>query len=99
MKIFVETKHPVRYGSLVENKLLALLHRFGIAAPASADRSRAVVMSFSAAAVWRIRRAAPLLPTVLLGKTPIPDQQCGHGGRGNRRGTLTACVKGISATR
>ena len=26
-------------------------------------------MSFSAAAVWRIRRAAPLLPTVLLGKT------------------------------
>ncbi|CKP30752.1 glycerophosphoryl diester phosphodiesterase [Mycobacterium tuberculosis] len=70
VKIFVETKHPVRYGSPVENKLLALLHRFGIAAPASADRSRAVVMSFSAAAVWRIRRAAPLLPTVLLGKTP-----------------------------
>ena len=31
--------------------------------------SRAVVMSFSAAAVWRIRRAAPLLPTVLLGDT------------------------------
>jgi glycerophosphoryl diester phosphodiesterase len=26
-------------------------------------------MSFSAAAVWRIRRAAPLLPTVLLGNT------------------------------
>ena len=70
VKLFIETKHPVRYGSLVETKLLALLHRFGIAAPASADRSRAVVMSFSAAAVWRIRRAAPLLPTVLLGKTP-----------------------------
>jgi glycerophosphoryl diester phosphodiesterase len=69
VKLFVETKHPVRYGSLVESKLLALLHRFGIAAPASADRSRAVVMSFSAAAVWRIRRAAPMLPTVLLGKT------------------------------
>ncbi|UKN41467.1 glycerophosphoryl diester phosphodiesterase [Mycobacterium lepromatosis] len=68
VKIFVETKHPVRYGSLVESKLLALLHRFGIAAPASADRSRAVVMSFSAAAVWRVRRAAPLLPTVLLGR-------------------------------
>src|SRR5437588_6920301 len=69
VKIFIETKHPVRYGSLVETKLLAALHRFGIAAPPSADRSRAVVMSFSAAAVWRIRRAAPLLPTVLLGKT------------------------------
>jgi len=69
VKIFVETKHPVRYGSLVESKVLALLHRFGIASPASADRSRAVVMSFSSAAVWRIRRAAPLLPTVLLGRT------------------------------
>jgi glycerophosphoryl diester phosphodiesterase len=53
----------------VESKVLALLHRFGIASPASADRSRAVVMSFSSAAVWRIRRAAPLLPTVLLGRT------------------------------
>jgi glycerophosphoryl diester phosphodiesterase len=69
VKVFVETKHPVRYGSLVESKVLALLHRFGIASPASADRSRAVVMSFSAAAVWRIRRAAPMLPTVLLGDT------------------------------
>ncbi|BBC68929.1 putative glycerophosphoryl diester phosphodiesterase 1 [Mycobacterium marinum] len=69
VKVFIETKHPVRYGSLVESKVLALLQRFGIAQPASADRSRAVVMSFSAAAVWRIRRAAPLLPTVLLGKT------------------------------
>jgi glycerophosphoryl diester phosphodiesterase len=69
VKIFIETKHPVRYGSLVESKVLALLQRYGIASPASADRSRAVVMSFSAAAVWRIRRAAPLLPTVLLGDT------------------------------
>lgn len=67
VKIFIETKHPVRYGALVERKVLAVLDRFGIAAPASAARSRAVVMSFSAAAVWRIRRAAPLLPTVLLG--------------------------------
>lgn len=69
VKLFIETKHPVRYGALVESKVLALLHRYGIAAPASADLARAVVMSFSAAAVWRIRRAAPLLPTVLLGET------------------------------
>jgi glycerophosphoryl diester phosphodiesterase len=69
VKLFIETKHPVRYGALVENKLLALLHRYGIASPASADMARAVVMSFSAAAVWRIRRAAPMLPTVLLGET------------------------------
>lgn len=69
VKLFIETKHPVRFGALVESKVLALLHRYGIAAPASADLSRAVVMSFSAAAVWRIRRAAPMLPTVLLGET------------------------------
>jgi glycerophosphoryl diester phosphodiesterase len=69
VKLFIETKHPVRYGALVESKVLALLHRYGVAAPASAALSRAVVMSFSAAAVWRIRRAAPLLPTVLLGET------------------------------
>jgi glycerophosphoryl diester phosphodiesterase len=68
-KIFIETKHPVRYGSLVEAKVLAELQRFGIASPASADHSRAVVMSFSATAVWRIRRSAPLLPTVLLGES------------------------------
>ena len=69
VKMFIETKHPVRYGALVESKVLAVLHRYGIASPASADLSRAVVMSFSAAAVWRIRRAAPMLPTVLLGET------------------------------
>lgn len=66
VKVFIETKHPVRYGAEVESRLLELLRRFGIATPASADHSRAVVMSFSAAAVWRVRRAAPLLPTVLL---------------------------------
>lgn len=69
VKVFIETKHPVRYGSLVESKVLALLNRFGIASPPSAGLSRAVVMSFSAAAVWRIRRSAPMLPTVLLGET------------------------------
>ncbi|NLV79347.1 MAG: glycerophosphodiester phosphodiesterase [Rhodococcus sp.] len=69
VKLFVETKHPVRYGSLVEAKLLAELARFGLATPASADFSRVVVMSFAASAVWRIRRSAPLLPTVLLGET------------------------------
>jgi len=69
VKLFIETKHPVRYGALVESRVLSLLGRYGIASPASADLARAVVMSFSAAAVWRTRRAAPMLPTVLLGET------------------------------
>ncbi|GAB92106.1 glycerophosphodiester phosphodiesterase family protein [Gordonia rhizosphera] len=69
VRLFVETKHPVRYGSLVEQKLLAMLHEFGVASPPSADHSRAVVISFSSAGVWRIRRHAPMLPTILLGET------------------------------
>ncbi|MBJ8346322.1 glycerophosphodiester phosphodiesterase [Antrihabitans sp. YC2-6] len=71
IKLFVETKHPVRYGGLVENKVLAEFQRFGIAAPPSPAHSRAVVMSFAATAVWRIRRSAPLLPTVLLGDSSV----------------------------
>ncbi|GGF15389.1 glycerophosphodiester phosphodiesterase [Williamsia phyllosphaerae] len=68
-RLFIETKHPVRFGGLVEQLLLAELHRFGIASPPSADHSRAAVISFSTAGAWRIRRNAPLLPTVLLGDT------------------------------
>lgn len=69
VRLFIETKHPVRYGSLVEQKLLDVLREFRVGAPPSADHSRAVVISFSAAGVWRIRRSAPMLPTILLGET------------------------------
>lgn len=66
VKLFVETKHPVRYGALVETKLVALLARYGLAKPKSKEDSPIVVMSFSSAAVRRVRQQAPLLPTVLL---------------------------------
>lgn len=69
VRLFIETKHPVRFGSLVEVKLLEMLRRFSVAAPPSADHSRAVVISFSSSGVWRIRRHAPMLPTILLGET------------------------------
>lgn len=69
VRLFIETKHPVRYGSLVEQTLLELLHEFGVGSPPSADHSRAVVISFSSAGVWRVRRQAPMLPTILLGDT------------------------------
>jgi glycerophosphoryl diester phosphodiesterase len=45
-KLFVETKHPVRYGGLVETKLVALLARHGLAKPSSKADSPIVVMSF-----------------------------------------------------
>jgi glycerophosphoryl diester phosphodiesterase len=65
-RLFVETKHPVRYGGLVEAKLVALLRRYGLANPRYKDESRVVMMSFSAVAVRRLRRHSVALPTVLL---------------------------------
>jgi glycerophosphoryl diester phosphodiesterase len=65
-KLFVETKHPVRYGGLVEAKLVALLARHGLAKPPERAGSRVLVMSFSALAVRRVRELSPYLPTVLL---------------------------------
>lgn len=71
-RVFVETKHPVRYGGLVEAKVVAELHRFGLARPTDPAQARATMMSFSPSAVWRVRRAAPALPTVLLSHTATP---------------------------
>jgi glycerophosphoryl diester phosphodiesterase len=65
-KLFIETKHPVRYGGLVEAKLVAMLRRYGLASPKSKEDSPVVVMSFSATAVRRVRQHSANLPTVLL---------------------------------
>jgi glycerophosphoryl diester phosphodiesterase len=65
-KLFIETKHPVRYGGLVELKLIALLSRYGLANPKSKEDSRVVMMSFSPMAVRRVRQHSASLPTVLL---------------------------------
>ncbi|MGB3443409.1 MAG: glycerophosphodiester phosphodiesterase family protein [Actinophytocola sp.] len=66
VKLFVETKHPVRYGGLVEAKLIAMLRRYGLARPKSKEDSQVVMMSFSSRAVRRVRGHTPTLPTVLL---------------------------------
>ena len=66
IRLFVETKHPVRYAGLVEAKLLAALTRYGLAKPEDKSASRVLMMSFSARAVRRMHRHAPQLPTVLL---------------------------------
>lgn len=65
-RLFVETKHPVRYSGAVERALVGLLREYGLADPASAETSTVVAMSFSSVALWRLRRQAPKLPTVLL---------------------------------
>jgi glycerophosphoryl diester phosphodiesterase len=66
IEMAIETKHPTRYAGLVEQHLVALLDRFGLAHPRLGERSPVRVMSFSALSVRRIRTMAPSLETVLL---------------------------------
>ena len=81
LRLLIETKHPTRYGGLVEKELVALLARFGWAGrpgpPASlrepADLSSpVVVMSFAPTAIRRVKLLAPDVPTVLLFDRLIP---------------------------
>ena len=58
----VETKHPTRYGGLVERRLVQLLTEFGWSGPGTPVR----VMSFSFTALQRVSRLAPAVPLVML---------------------------------
>ncbi|GHE03678.1 glycerophosphodiester phosphodiesterase [Streptomyces alanosinicus] len=66
VELAIETKHPTRWAGQVEERLLTLLKRFGLDAPASAAESPVRVMSFSARSLQRVRAASPMLPTVYL---------------------------------
>ncbi|GHA97688.1 MULTISPECIES: glycerophosphodiester phosphodiesterase [Streptomyces] len=67
LQLAIETKHPTRWAGQVEERLLHLLKRFELDAPAPAGEASPVrVMSFSARSLYRIRAAAPALPTVFL---------------------------------
>ncbi|MEU3787321.1 glycerophosphodiester phosphodiesterase [Streptomyces sp900129855] len=66
VELAVETKHPTRWAGQVEERLLVLLKRFGLDAPASAAESPVRIMSFSARSLHRVRAAAPMMPTVYL---------------------------------
>ncbi|MGC4880122.1 glycerophosphodiester phosphodiesterase [Micromonospora sp. DT43] len=66
VRLLVETKHPSRYGSTVERRLVELLRQYGLADPAPDDPVQVTVMSFSPLAVRRVHELAPALPTVLL---------------------------------
>jgi glycerophosphoryl diester phosphodiesterase len=58
----IETKHPTRYGGLVEKRLVSLLDEFEWAGANSPAR----IMSFSGVALSRVQRHAPDLEVVLL---------------------------------
>lgn len=66
VELAIETKHPTRWAGQVEERLLALLDRFGLAQPPPDEPSPVRVMSFSARSLHRVRAAAPALPTVYL---------------------------------
>lgn len=62
VELAIETKHPTRYGGLVERRLVELLDDFGWAGRQSPAR----VMSFSLNACRRIEKLAPDLDVVFL---------------------------------
>jgi len=66
VQLHIETKHPTRYGGLVERALVDLLDRYGLTKPLNRSASRVVVMSFAPTSLRRIHAQAPLIPTVLL---------------------------------
>ncbi|MGV9559106.1 glycerophosphodiester phosphodiesterase [Streptomyces sp. NPDC003522] len=66
VELAIETKHPTRWAGQVEERLLVLLKRFGLDAPATAGASPVRVMSFSARSLHRVHAASPTLPTVYL---------------------------------
>ncbi len=84
VRLLIETKHPTRYGGLVEKTLVDLLARFGWAGrvgppahlkqPADMD-NRVIVMSFAPTAVRRVRLLAPDIPTVLLLERLMPQRK------------------------
>ena len=62
VEVAIETKHPTRYGGLVERRLVEQLRHFGWDRPGSPAR----VMSFSWTALQRVERMAPGVPLVQL---------------------------------
>ncbi|MGW4020512.1 glycerophosphodiester phosphodiesterase [Streptomyces sp. NPDC005009] len=78
VELAIETKHPTRWAGQVEERLLLLLKRFGLDAPAAAGDSPVRVMSFSARSLHRVRAASPTLPTVYLTQFVSPRLRDGR---------------------
>jgi len=66
MHLLIETKHPSRYGGLVEDRVVEVLRAHGLERPRRGARVAVTVMSFSPLAIRRVRQIAPVLPTVML---------------------------------
>jgi glycerophosphoryl diester phosphodiesterase len=62
VELAIETKHPTRYGGLVERRLVELLDSYGWTRKGAPVR----VMSFSYSAINRVKKLAPDLDVVML---------------------------------
>lgn len=62
VEVAIETKHPTRYGGLVEKRVAEQLRELGWDRPGTPAR----VMSFSYTALQRFERLAPAVPVVML---------------------------------
>lgn len=66
VQLAVETKHPTRFGSLVERRLAQTLAQFGWDKAPTDGPPPVRVMSFSRTALRRLHERAPAVPTVYL---------------------------------
>jgi glycerophosphoryl diester phosphodiesterase len=66
VEVAIETKHPTRYGGLVERRVTEVLRDFGWDEPRDGGPSPVRVMSFSYTALQRVERLAPAVPVVQL---------------------------------
>ncbi|KGN37124.1 glycerophosphodiester phosphodiesterase family protein [Knoellia subterranea] len=68
----IETKHPTRYGGLVERQLVTVLREFGLTIGDLPNLPHVRVMSFSLLALMRMRGLAPQIPLVYLVEAAAP---------------------------
>jgi glycerophosphoryl diester phosphodiesterase len=66
VEVAVETKHPTRYGGLVEKRVAEMLHDFGWDGPNLPEPNPVRVMSFSYTALRRMHGLAPHVQLVQL---------------------------------
>jgi glycerophosphoryl diester phosphodiesterase len=78
LRLLIETKHPSRYGTAVELRLVELLARHGLTAVDPKAPVQVTVMSFAPLAIRRIRALAPALPTAFLFEVLPPVLRTGR---------------------
>lgn len=77
LRLLIETKHPSRFGAEVEERVVGLLRRHGLADGDPGAPVLPVVMSFSPLALRRMRALAPAVPTAYLVDFPAPAVRAG----------------------